>query len=110
MTATEARQMSGPVPSPSMNGTMGLSGTLSLPAFRVILSPAMVVFLRARGNFLGGPFPALYRCVVNGIVAQADDPSAHRTPPERRGPAAPRPEVRHAQGAQVQGRHRLGPR
>jgi hypothetical protein len=30
-TRTEARQMSGPVPSPSMKGMMGRSGTVSAP-------------------------------------------------------------------------------
>src|SRR5262245_56172949 len=39
-TRTEARQMSGPVPSPSMKGTMGCSGTCSFPWERVIFSPA----------------------------------------------------------------------
>src|SRR5215470_8145237 len=38
-TRTEARQMSGPVPSPSMKGTMGWSGTCSFPWERVIFSP-----------------------------------------------------------------------
>src|SRR3954470_21757962 len=32
--------MSGPVPSPSMNGTTGVVGTSSLPAFMVIASPS----------------------------------------------------------------------
>ncbi len=32
--------MSGPVPSPSMNGTIGLSGTTSLPFWMVILAPS----------------------------------------------------------------------
>src|SRR5262249_31972258 len=36
---TEARQMSGPVPSPSMKGTTGWSGTFSLPWEIVIFSP-----------------------------------------------------------------------
>src|SRR5471030_425026 len=40
MTRTEARQMSAPVPSPSMNGTMGRSGTCNLPLEMEILSPA----------------------------------------------------------------------
>src|SRR6516164_9338781 len=39
MTRTDARQMSGPVPSPSMNGTMGRSGTCSLASAMAILSP-----------------------------------------------------------------------
>src|SRR6185437_6148763 len=39
MTRTLERQMSGPVPSPSMNGMMGLSGTVSLPSRMVILAP-----------------------------------------------------------------------
>src|SRR4029077_10759412 len=39
MTRTLARQMSGPVPSPSMNGMIGLSGTTSRPSRRVIGVP-----------------------------------------------------------------------
>ena len=39
MTRTLARQISGPVPSPSMKGMMGLSGTVSLPSRMVILAP-----------------------------------------------------------------------
>ena len=35
-----ARQMSGPVPSPSMKGMIGLSGTLSLPLAIVIVCAA----------------------------------------------------------------------
>src|SRR5882757_1711748 len=48
-TRTEARQMSGPVPSPSMNGMMGWSGTLSLPAEMVTDLPwgGTVTFLNA---------------------------------------------------------------
>src|SRR5215470_7615317 len=39
ITRTLARQMSGPVPSPSMNGIIGLSGTTSRPSRRVIGAP-----------------------------------------------------------------------
>src|SRR5581483_1100240 len=39
MTRTLARQMSGPVPSPSMKGMTGLSGTRSLPSRIEILAP-----------------------------------------------------------------------
>src|SRR5258708_24674128 len=39
MTRTLARQMSAPVPSPSMNGMIGLSGTASVPFLIVILAP-----------------------------------------------------------------------
>src|SRR5882757_6679581 len=39
MTRTLARQMSRPVPSPSMNGMMGFSGTMSLPSRMVIFAP-----------------------------------------------------------------------
>src|SRR5438034_1942428 len=39
MTRTLARQMSGPVPSPSMNGTIGFGGTSTLPLLRVIFAP-----------------------------------------------------------------------
>src|SRR5262245_14573340 len=39
MTRTLARQMSGPVPSPSMNGMMGMSGTRRRPFSREIFSP-----------------------------------------------------------------------
>ena len=38
-TSFEARQMSGPMPSPSMNGMIGWEGTLSLPPTMVIDSP-----------------------------------------------------------------------
>src|SRR5204863_6626686 len=38
-TRTLARQMSGPVPSPSMKGIIGLSGTTRRPPFRVIAAP-----------------------------------------------------------------------
>src|SRR5687767_6572052 len=44
MTRTEARQMSGPVPSPSMKGMIGWSGTVSLPFW-------MVIFCPCRGTF-----------------------------------------------------------
>src|SRR6185503_5001848 len=48
MTRTEARQMSGPVPSPSMNGMIGWSGTASLPLAIVIFCPcAGTLSLRA---------------------------------------------------------------
>src|SRR5512140_3358577 len=43
-TSCEARHMSGPVPSPSINGMMGLSGTLSSP-------PSIVIFRPAAGGF-----------------------------------------------------------
>src|SRR5579862_3592019 len=39
MTRTLARQMSDPVPSPSMNGMMGLSGTTRRPFLRSIALP-----------------------------------------------------------------------
>src|SRR5215470_15386755 len=39
MTRTLAFQMSGPVPSPSMNGMIGWSGTWSLPFWTEILAP-----------------------------------------------------------------------
>ncbi len=42
-TRTLARQMSGPVPSPSMNGMMGWSGTFSPSCFRVIASPPIAI-------------------------------------------------------------------
>jgi hypothetical protein len=38
-TRTLARQMSGPVPSPSMKGMIGSSGTTSLPSRRAIAVP-----------------------------------------------------------------------
>src|SRR3954470_24839297 len=40
-TRTLARQMSGPVPSPSMNGMIGLSGTLSRPLCREMEVPVV---------------------------------------------------------------------
>ena len=40
-TRTLAFQMSGPVPSPSMKGTMGASGTTSSPPRRVIAAPSV---------------------------------------------------------------------
>src|SRR5579863_6234514 len=39
MTRTLARQMSGPVPSPSMNGMIGVSGISSLPFSTLIFAP-----------------------------------------------------------------------
>ena len=39
-TRTLARQMSGPVPSPSMNGMIGRSGTCSLPLLMEIVWPS----------------------------------------------------------------------
>src|SRR5215467_9122593 len=39
MTRTLARQMSGPVPSPSMKGMIGFSGTRSLPSCMPIFAP-----------------------------------------------------------------------
>jgi len=41
MTRTLARQISGPVPSPSMNGTIGFCGTISLPLLTVIFAPCV---------------------------------------------------------------------
>jgi hypothetical protein len=38
-TRTDARQMSGPVPSPSMKGMIGSSGTTRRPSLRVIAVP-----------------------------------------------------------------------
>ena len=38
-TRSEAAQMSGPMPSPSINGMIGWSGTFSLPPSMVILEP-----------------------------------------------------------------------
>src|SRR5260370_32023421 len=45
-TRTDAAQMSGPMPSPSMKATIGWSGTCSLPWVIVIFSPAGI-FTRA---------------------------------------------------------------
>src|SRR2546423_15355465 len=39
MTRTLARQMSCPVPSPQMNGTIGFGGTSTLPLLMVIFAP-----------------------------------------------------------------------
>src|SRR6185312_4764428 len=47
MTRTLARQMSGPVPSPSMNGMIGLSGTESCPFLRVMGAPSFGTFIRS---------------------------------------------------------------
>ena len=41
-TRTEAAQMSGPVPSPSIKGTIGLFGTFNTPSLTVIFSPCML--------------------------------------------------------------------
>src|SRR6478609_6975143 len=43
-TRWEAAQMSGPVPSPSMNGMTGRSGTESFPSFMVMVSPVVGAF------------------------------------------------------------------
>ena len=40
-TRTEARQMSGPVPSPSMKGMIGVAGTWSRPSFMVMGCPSV---------------------------------------------------------------------
>ena len=47
-TSLAARQMSGPMPSPSMNGTIGSLGTTYLPSFHSIGVPVMVVLIVAR--------------------------------------------------------------
>ena len=56
-TRTLARQMSGPVPSPSMKGMIGLSGTTSRPLFLVMAVPVVGAFriekfgIRSRPRF-----------------------------------------------------------
>src|SRR3954468_1126930 len=62
-TRTLARQISGPVPSPSMNGMIGLSGTTSLPSIRlmgaplvggVVVANELIVFSWPLGHFPRG--------------------------------------------------------
>ena len=55
--ATDARQMSRPVPSPSMKGMIGRSGTLSFPSDRVIGSPAGDVAFCMAGEFTAAAGP-----------------------------------------------------
>src|SRR5688500_10621420 len=54
-TRTDARQISGPVPSPSTKGTIGLSGTFRLPFSKAILSP------------LAGTFASLYVAIQRPV-------------------------------------------
>src|SRR3989442_344580 len=56
MTRTLARQMSGPVPSPSMNGTIGFGGARTFPVLGGILPPL------AGGGALGLPGRGHRRC------------------------------------------------
>src|SRR5262249_25767670 len=55
-TRTLARQMSGPVPSPSMNGTIGSSGTTMRPSRREMAVP-LVGDLKSYGIALLGQLP-----------------------------------------------------
>src|SRR5262245_37916229 len=57
--------MSGPVPSPSMKGTIGFSGTTSLPLRMVILAPlAGGVIFNAAAVDIEAPGPAI---VAGGV-------------------------------------------
>jgi hypothetical protein len=60
MTRTLARQMSGPVPSPSMNGMIGLSGTTSWPFFREIAAPVVggLSVVKFAKSFRSGHLPS----------------------------------------------------
>ena len=103
-TRTEARQMSGPVPSPSMKGMIGWSGTLSLPFWIVIFWPcAGTLSLSAvdidglrkndrKGEFLGG------ECYHGGAASVATAGRADRLS-TRLNPSRPSPRThgrRHA--------------
>src|SRR5689334_1513983 len=74
--------MSGPVPSPSMNGITGLSGTLSFPSLRVIASPVVgaLRFLK-EGVVMAQPIstgpPSRRRLRERAAVLPDRDPSTH---------------------------------
>ena len=53
--------MSGPVPSPSIKGMIGLSGTLSLPLVRVIFAPSVGILMFLNAIYL---LPALSREIL----------------------------------------------
>src|SRR5687768_6955739 len=83
--------MSGPVPSPSMNGMMGLEGTDSFPSRQSIFSPA------------DGTLESLYVAILRARVGRSE---ANLSPPKLaaglpRRQARPRP----ADGASVLGLH-----
>ena len=76
MTRTLARQMSGPVPSPSMKGMMGLSGTTSLPSRMAILAPC------AGGVTLGlQPWTCRFSWRVTGRASVAGRAMLAHAPP-----------------------------
>src|ERR1017187_2609053 len=70
-TSLEAGQMSTPMPSPSMKGIIGLSGTLSTPSALVVILVAMTFILRPIAWCLFGPKvprPAAKRLAEQGVV------------------------------------------
>jgi hypothetical protein len=71
-TSWDARQMSGPVPSPSINGIIGVAGTRSLPAAIVIASPragGSLTSLRDRGK---ADMMHVLGFEITGFVAESD--------------------------------------
>src|SRR3990170_7892857 len=76
----EARQMSGPVPSPSMKGRIGVAGTCRRPSAMRIASPSRGGFSVSRVNM------GLLRLAKNGAIRQNTTPpkAFHRA--ERRSP------------------------
>src|SRR6267378_180566 len=78
-TLADARQMSGPVPSPSMNGMMGWSGTIQWPSRYSILAPTAPP---RRPSTCGGMAPSLQQ---KGPPLQASLFPTNRAclPPER---------------------------
>ena len=67
ITRTLARQISGPVPSPSMKGMMGFSGTRSLPSCMVIFAPCG-----------GGAIFKLAAVDMRGALLEGNSPGASR--------------------------------
>src|SRR5690606_11396456 len=93
MTGRAAAQMSGPVPSPSMTGMMGLSGTTHRPFSMVIFWPSGGVSLV---NFATTAPPSSFAAFPASWRAQA---ACWRRPGRGTGPGTPaHSEYRHLAG------------
>src|SRR5580704_16221921 len=77
MTRTLARQISGPVPSPSMKGTIGLSGTTRRPLLMDILAPSAgaVNFAAMAVDMLYSARNVAWRLSADGANASTRYPS-----------------------------------
>ena len=77
-TRTEALQISGPMPSPSIKGITGLEGTSSLPSRIVIFSPCMLIFLRCAFVVEISATSTRFPPIVNPSVRGGGSPFAGR--------------------------------